>query len=359
MKKNSNISNWFLNIISIKLLLFSILLTPFVVINGCRMLGIKENEKKGISVCGENNGEETDDEINRRLKAESERQKSLAEERRKYTYTFENVPNKNKIHYMVVIQDYKRKFQESSFTFYHHSNKLLSNIVFIAHENKFDETFEEFTKELQSLSGPYKLYIYLATKNLLYVEKITNAIANSNVKLYHISIHSNEPSWYYIKGKGVIESVFLTGNHEIMGVEKSLFVKEVYIHANEKLQEFTWNMDSTTVFDSKGKVAKKNLFQKLFDKPNSLLTLEIQDSELDELPDMSVNDSMDNIKFYNVWFKEIDLNKLPKYTRKFEISLINEPVVILPSTQKSLRQFSIIPTEKNQILRSALEKMQE
>lgn len=357
MKKNSNNSNWLINSISIKLFLFSILLTPFVVINGCRMLGIKENEKKGISVCGENNGEETDDEINRRLKAESERQKSLAEERRKYTYTFENVPNKNKIHYMVVIQDYKRKFQESSFTFYHHSNKLLSNIVFIAHENKFDETFEELTKELQTLSGPYKLYIYLATKNLLYVEKITDAIANSNVKLYHISIHCNEPSWYYIKGKGVIESVFLTGNHEIMGVEKSLLVKEVYILANENLKEFTWNMDSTTVFYSKGKVAKKTLFQKLFDKPNSLLTLEIQDSELDELPDMSVNDSMDNIKFYNVWFKEIDLNKMPRHTGKYELGLLNVPTVILPTTKKTVSQFYLYQKTQNEILFSALEKM--
>ena len=203
------------------------------------------------------------------------------------------------------------------------------------------------------------MYIYLATKNLLYVEKITGAIANSNVKLYHISIHSNEPSWYYIKGKGIIESVFLTGNHEVMGVEKSLLVKEVYIHTNEKLQEFTWNMDSTTVFYSNGIIAKKSVFQELFDKPNSLHTLDIRDSELDEMPDLRDNESMDIIKFYNVRFKEIDLNKLPKYTRKFEISLINEPKVILPSTQKSLREFSIIPNEKNKILQSALEKMQE
>lgn len=353
-------SKWFSYYKSYKFLLLTLLFfTSLIIFNGCRMLGFKENEKKGIAVCGENNGEETEDERNRRLKAESEIQKRLVEERRKYTFTFENVPFKNKIHYLVVIQDFKRKLQESSFTFYHHRNKYLSNIVFIAHKNNFEETFEDFTRELQSLSGPYKLYIYLATKNLLYVEKITGAIANSNVKLYHISIHSSEPSWYYIKGKGIIESVFLTGNHEVMGVEKSLLVKEVYIHTNEKLREFTWNMDSTTVFYSNGIVAKKSVFQELFDKPNSLHTLDIRDSELDEMPDLRVNESMDIIKFYNVRFKEIDLNKLPKYTRKFEISLINEPKVILPTTQKSLREFSITPKAKNMILQSALEKMQE
>lgn len=337
---------------SLKLvLLIILLLTPLVIFNACRMLGIRENEKEVFITCGNVNNYETEDEKNKRLEAEKERLK--------HTFTFETVPNKNKNHYSLFVQDKVRKFEESSFTFNHHSNKYLSNIVFIAHKNNFEETFEDFSREIQSLSGPYKLYIYLATKNLLYVEKITGAIANSNVKLYHISIHSNEPSWYYIKGNSIIESVFLTGNHEVMGVEKSLFVKEVYIHANEKLQEFTWNMDSTTVFYSKGKVAKKSVFQELFDKPNSLHTLDIRDSELDEMPDLRVNESMDIIKFYNVRFKEIDLNKLPKYTRKFEISLINEPEVILPSTQKSLRQFSIIPTEKNKILQSALEKMQE
>jgi len=314
------------------------------------MLGIRDESDWGH--CGQyyENLE------NERIAKENKRKEI---ERLKNTFTFESVPNKNKNHYSMFVQDKVRKFEESSFTFYHHSNKYLSNIVFIAHKNNFEETFEDFTRELQSLSGPYKLYIYLATKNLLYVEKITGAIANSNVKLYHISIHSNEPSWYYIKGKGIIESVFLTGNHEVMGVEKSLLVKEVYINANEKLQEFTWNMDSTTIFYSKGIVAKKSVYQELFDKPNSLHTLDIRDSELDEMPDLRVNESMDIIKFFNVRFKEIDLNKLPKYTRKFEISLINEPKVILPTTKKSLRQFSITPKEKNMILQSSLEKMQE
>ena len=337
--------------ISKKLLKYSfILLIVIIVFNGCKQLGIRENRAE-FKFCGNDENYETEDERNKRLEAEKERLK--------HTFTFETVPNKEYLHYSMFVQDKQRKFKESSFTFNHHSSELYSNIVFIAHKDKFDETFEEFTRELQSLSGPYKLYIYLATKNLLYVEKITDALANSNVKLYHISIHSNEPSWYYIKGKGVIESVFLTGNHEVMGVEKSLFVKEVYIHSNEKLQEFTWNMDSTTVFYSNGIVAKKSVIQELFNKPNSLHTLDIRNSELEEMPDLRFNESMDIIKFYNVRFKEIDLNKLPKYTRKFEISLINEPVVILPSTKKSLRQFSIYPKSKNKILQSELEKMRE
>lgn len=329
-----------------------ITLTSLVIFNGCKMLGIKENkDETGLGRCGQY----YEDLENERIAKEN---KLKEIERLKHTFTFEAVPNKDN-YYSMFVQDKVRKFQESSFSFNHHNKKYLSNIIFIAHKEEFDETFEEFTRELQSLSGPYKLYIYLATKNLLYVEKITGALANSNVKLYHISIHSYEPSWYYIKGNGIIESIFLTGNHEVMGVEKSLYAKEVYIHANEKLQEFTWNMDSTTVFYSKGKVARKSVFQELFDKPNSLQTLDIRDSQLDEMPDMRVNESMDIIKFYNVQFKEIDLNKLPKFTRKFEISLLNKPIVIVPTTKKSLRQFSISPKDSNEILQSALEKMKE
>jgi len=170
-------------------------------------------------------------------------------------------------------------FSKSFFKIFPSNDRVNNTIIFIAHKDNFEVEYQAFRKELSSLEGTYKLYIYLETPNLLYVEKITGEIIYSKVTLSEISIHSNEPSWYYIKGKGSVKSVYLTGQHEVMGIEKSLTVENIYIHSTERLREFTCNMDSNTLFYTNGKIRDKNVFPNLFDKPSKLKKIEMLNTE--------------------------------------------------------------------------------
>jgi hypothetical protein len=173
----------------------------------------------------------------------------------------------------------RNNFMYSFFYVIPYYERKQETIIFVAHKENFEDTFQDFRKKIQTLEGTYKLYIYLETPNLLYVEKITGAIIYSKVTLSEISIHSNEPSWYFIKGNGTVKSVYLTGQHEVMGIEKALTVENIYIHSTDRLREFTSNMDSTTLFYTNGKIRDKNVFPNLFDKPSKLKKIEMLNTE--------------------------------------------------------------------------------
>ena len=173
----------------------------------------------------------------------------------------------------------QNRFNKSFFKVKTPTNSEFYKITFIAHKDNFEAEYQAFRKELSSLEGTYKLYIYLETPNLLYVEKITGEIIYSKVTLSELSIHSNEPSWYYIKGKGTVKSVYLTGQHEVMGVEKALTVENIYILSTERLKSFTCNMDSTRLFYTNGTIRDNTVFPNLFDKPSKLKKIDMRNTE--------------------------------------------------------------------------------
>lgn len=254
-------------------LLIFLYLTPLIIFNGCRIFGIREN-KEPIEWNCYDDGENENIIIDQRVKDLQFDLEQLENTFTKYANLLQNPPKD-----LYYIYKTRNIFNKSLFLIIPHYDNRNRTIVFIAHKDNFDEKMLEFRQKLQNLEGTYKLYIYLETPNLLYVEKITGAIIYSKVTLSEISIHSNEPSWYYIKGKGTVKSVYLTGHHEIMGIEKSLTVENIYIHSTERLREFTCNMDSTTLFYTNGKIRDKNVFPNLFDKPSKLKKIEMLNIE--------------------------------------------------------------------------------
>lgn len=252
-------------------LLICLLLTSLILFNGCRMLGIRWGKQPIEWNC--------EVEIEENYGTKEDRDLAVELELLQKTFTMEKLPlimNNRSVEDLYKIQN---RFNKSFFKVKTPTNSEFKKIIFIAHKDNFEAEYQAFRKVLSSLEGTYKLYIYLETPNLLYVEKITGEIIYSKVTLSEISIHSNEPSWYYIKGKGTVKSVYLTGHHEIMGIEKSLTVENIYIHSTERLREFTCNMDSTSLFYTNGKIRDKNVFPNLFDKPSKLKKIEMLNTE--------------------------------------------------------------------------------
>lgn len=346
-----------------KLAVFIILfLTPLIIFNGCRMLGIRENKKQGIPICGEEPEVVLSEEERERNRKEQQRIELLRkeyEEIPKRTFIYDNIPSKMKVFYESFIKNENLKTNSSSFEIINQNNFERKIIYFIAHEVGFEETFRDFQKTLEQHTGAVNLYLHLATKNLLYVEKITNEINNSKVNLHHICIHSNEPSWYYIKGTKQIDAIFLTGEHEIIGVEKSATVREIYIESHRKLKEFTCNMDKTELFFSNGKINDKTVFPDLFNKPKKLQTVDIRHSDLKEMPDLSANESMDIIKYYFPDFEEINLDFFPKKIRYIDLYIPNNPKVIPNKTKKNVQVLNIRPTKNKSKLLLEIYKMRE
>lgn len=337
--------------------LFTFLITSLIIFNSCKQLGVRENREMFEWENGENDFL-SEMEVNKRLELEFEILQ--------YAFTFEKDPKDMKSKFSLDIYEEQNRFEKSMYKIKTHHHRGYTNLIFIAHKDNFDDTFQEFKKELPNinkeyplLSSEFHLLIYLESKNQLYVEKITKEIVNSKLKLKKIYIHSNEPSSFTINGNVNLESIHLTGNHEVIDIENSLKINKINIHSTERLQSFTCNLESTTSFFSNGKVIGKNVLKDVFKNSFKLKHFEIRNSELEEMPDLSTNENMDELKFIGVSFKEIDLNKMPKSVRKFEVTLLKEPSVILPKTKKTVKQFSIIPKEKNKILQNALEKMKE
>jgi hypothetical protein len=253
------------------LLLLLLLFTSLGIFNGCRFLGFRDKSNEQLWDCEEIGYDHVFiDQKVRDLENELELLKKSLTNQDTINFQTNQILDINKT------QDI---FSKSFFKFFPSNDRVTNTIIFIAHEDNFEGEFQAFRIELSSLEGVYKLYIYLETPNLLYVEKITGEIIYSKVTLSEISIHSNEPSWYYIKGKGTVKSVYLTDQHEVMGIEKALTVENIYIHSTERLKTFTCNMDSTRLFYTNGTIRDNSVFPNLFDKPSKLKKIDMRNSE--------------------------------------------------------------------------------
>ena len=341
------------------LLLLSLLFTSLCIFNGCKQLGIREN-REAIPICGEEPEVILTEEERERNRKEIQRQELLRkeyEEIPKRTFLYDNIPSKMKVFYESFIKNEKLKTTTSSFEFINQNKYDRKIIVFIAHENNFETIFNSFKKTLEQHSGTVNLYLFLATKNLLYVEKITNEINNSKVNLHHICIHSKEPSWYYVKGTKHIDAILLTGEHEIIGVENSASVREIYIESHRKLKQFTCNMDKTELFFSNGRINDKSVFPDLFNKPKKLQTVDIRHSDLKEMPDLSENESMDIVKFYFPDFEEINLNYMPKIIRKLDLYITNNPKIIPSISKHKINSITLRPYYQKKEIISPIYRM--
>lgn len=341
------------------LLLIFLLLTPLVIFNGCRIFGIRENSR-AIPICGEEPEVILTEEERERNRKEQQRQELLRkeyEEIPKRTFIYDNIPSKMKVFYESFIKNEQLNTTTSSFEFIHQNKYERKIIVFIAHQDNFEIIFNSFKKSLEQHTGNADLYLYLATKNLLYVERITNEVNNSNVTLHNICIHSNELSWYYIKGTKQIDAILLTGEHEIIGIEKSATVREIYIESHRKLKQFTCNMDKTELFFSNGKINNKTVFPDLFNKPKNLQTVDIRHSDLKEMPDLSANESMDVIKYYFPDFEEINLNYMPKKIRKLDMYISNNPKIIPAISKHKIHSITLRPYNLKKEIASHIYKM--
>ena len=251
------------------LLLLSLLFTSLCIFNGCRFLGFRDESE--WNWCGQ--------EVEESVGSSYDRELAIELELLQKTFTLEQKPINLENRSVEDLYKTQNRFNKSFFKVKTPTNSEFNKITFIAHKDNFEAEYQAFRKELSSLEGTYKLYIYLETPNLLYVEKITGEIIYSKVTLSELSIHSNEPSWYYIKGKGTVKSVYLTGQHEVMGVEKALTVENIYILSTERLKSFTCNMDSTRLFYTNGTIRDNTVFPNLFDKPSKLKKIDMRNTE--------------------------------------------------------------------------------
>ena len=254
------------------ILIISLLLTSLVIFNGCKFLGFRDESEWGH--CGGCIDSDDDNVIDQKvidLQYDFEKLEKIFTVYEEY-YTFKRKEFNE-------FYKTRNRFNNSFFLVIPRYENRNRTIIFIAHKENFEAEYQAFRKILSSLEGTYKLYIYLETPNLLYVEKITGEIIYSKVTLSEISIHSNEPSWYYIKGKGTVKSVYLTGQHEVMGIENALTVENIYIHSTERLKSFTCNMDSTRLFYTNGTIRDNTVFPNLFDKPSKLKKIDMRNTE--------------------------------------------------------------------------------
>jgi hypothetical protein len=220
-------------------------------------------------------------------------------------------------------------------------NEKYSHIVFKISDSRFEKCIEEFRSKILNLNFEVGIFLYIATNNRLYVDRVIEILSQSKQKIYILNIHLMKENKLNLENLHSIENLVVSGSIKECSMSKFSYPKSIYLANADSLNKFDFNVDSISHFRMNGRLNNESWLTNLVKNAQNLNFLVLYGSRLKSMPNLGDFQNMKWLEYVDQDFDEIDINKLPNHVDVLHMKFIKSNEIVFSNNKKSIGIFNI------------------